>query len=84
LTLATFTQPDNHHHPQTRCTSQRVWRDENQPKENQMDNKQSYASGHDYFQSGSPRCESMSEAWLAGWDAAAAEHREYAQGIELP
>jgi hypothetical protein len=45
---------------------------------------EAYASGRDYCESGSPRLASMSEEWLAGYDAAAAEHRNYAEGIELP
>ena len=46
--------------------------------------EQSYASGRDYCESGTPRMASMSADWLAGYDAAAAEHRKYAKSIELP
>ena len=45
--------------------------------------EQSYASGRDYCESGSPRLASMSDEWLAGYDAAATEHRKYAESIEL-
>lgn len=42
----------------------------------------SFASGYDYCKSGSQRLPEMGDAWLAGYDKAAAEHREYCAGLD--